>query len=255
MTLTTEKQQSGTLHALVHDSSDAVNPSSPASSANPAPGRTAADRNNTNITEAPCTDNGKTIEKKINKGPSPRAGKRFGWRSKKEDAAKSGPDRMHPLLRDGVSIYISSQKRLPSGFGSVRYLGKGRKNAYAVHPPVKMTPGEKAIRPPALCYVPDRNSGFKVLSLYHAGLFQGGLERNPASLQARFSEMLAAIGMTAEEYPTGDLLLKARGTLPGSGGSSPEGGQSLQKTGGSSPEAGQSLQKTGARHAAPQKAH
>ena len=245
MTLTTEKQQSGTLHALVHDSSDAVNPSSPASSANPAPGRTAADRNNTNITEAPCTDNGKTIEKKINKGPSPRAGKRFGWRSKKEDAAKSGPDRMHPLLRDGISIFIFSQKRLPSGFGSVRYLGKGRKNAYAVHPPVKMTPGEKAIRPPALCYVPDRNSGFKVLSLYHAGLFQGGLERNPASLQARFSEMLAAIGMTAEEYPTGDLLLKARGTLPGSGGSSPEGGQSLQKTGGSSPEAGQSLPKTG----------
>ena len=243
MTITTEEQKSGTLLALVHDSSDAVNPSSPASSANPAPGRTASDRNNTNITEAPCTDNGKTIEKKINKGPSPRAGKRFGWRSKKEDAAKSGPDRMHPLLRDGISIFISSQKRLPSGFGSVRYLGKGRKNAYAVHPPVKMNPGEKAIRPPALCYVPDCNSGFKVLSLYHAGLFEGGLERNPASLQARFSEMLAAIGMTAEEYPTGDLLLKARGTLPGSGGSSPEGGQSLQKAGRSSPEAGQSLRK------------
>ena len=152
---------------------------------------------------------------------------------------------MHPLLRDGISIFIFSQKRLPSGFGSVRYLGKGRKNAYAVHPPVKMAPGEKAIRPPALCYVPDRNSGFKVLSLYHAGLFQGGLERNPASLQTRFSEMLAAIGMTAEEYPTGDLLLKARGTLAGAGGSSPEGGQSLQKTGGSSPEAGQSLQRAG----------
>ena len=114
MTITTEEQKSGTLLALVHDSGDAADSSIPAS------GRTASDRNNTNITEAPCTDNGKPIEKKINKGPSPRAGKRFGWRSKKEDAAKSGPDRMHPLLRDGISIFIFSQKRLPSGFGSVR---------------------------------------------------------------------------------------------------------------------------------------
>ena len=253
MTITTEEQKSGTLLALVHDSGDAADSSIPAS------GRTASDRNNTNITEAPCTDNGKPIEKKIKKEPSPRAGKRFGWRIKTKDSATSRPDRMHPLLRDGVSIYISSQKRLPSGFGSVRYLGKGRKNAYAVHPPVKMIPGEKAIRPPALCYVPDRNLGFKVLSLYHAGLFEGGLERNPASLQARFSEMLAAIGMTAEEYPTGDLLLKARGTLAGAVGSSmetgqllqkagntsPEAGQLLRKAGGSSPEAGQSLQKAG----------
>lgn len=230
MTITTEEQKSGTLLALVHDSGDAADSSIPAS------GRTASDRNNTNITEAPCTDNGKPIEKRIKKEPSPRAGKRFGWRIKTKDSATSGPDRMHPLLRDGVSIYISSQKRLPSGFGSVRYLGKGRKNAYAVHPPVKMNPGEKAIRPPALCYVPDRNSGFKVLSLYHAGLFQGGLERNPASLQARFSEMLAAIGMTAEEYPTGDLLLKARGTLAGAGGSSTETGQSLQKAGDTLPK-------------------
>ncbi len=236
MTITTEKQQSGTLHALVHDSGDA---------ANSAACLTAFDRNNTNIKEASYTGNEKTIEKKIKKEPSPRAGKRFGWRIKTEDAAKSGPDQMHPLLRDGVSIYISSQKRLPSGFGSVRYLGKGRKNAYAVHPPVKMNPGEKAIRSAALCYVPDRNSGFKVLSLYHAGLFEGGLERNPASLQARFSEMLTAIGMTAEEYPTGDLLLKAQGTLAGAGGSSPETGQSLQKAGNTSPEAGQSLQMAG----------
>ena len=108
---------------------------------------------------------------------------------------------------NGDSLYISSKKRLPSGFGSIRYLGKGRRNSYAVHPPAKTIPGKKWSRPPAFCYVPDWITGFKTLSLYHAGLFQCGLERDLVSLQARFSELLAGLGMTAQEYPTGDILL------------------------------------------------
>ena len=114
----------------------------------------------------------------------------------------------------GDFLYISSKKRLPSGFGSIRYLGKGRRNSYAVHTPSKTIPGEKWIRPPALCYVPDWLTGFKALSLYHASLFEHGLERDPVSLQARFSELLAGIDMTAQEYPTGDILLSNKMSDP-----------------------------------------
>lgn len=39
--------------------------------------------------------------------------------------------------------------RLPNGYGSIRYLGKNRKNPYAVHPPANID-GD---RPAALCYV------------------------------------------------------------------------------------------------------
>ena len=41
--------------------------------------------------------------------------------------------------------------RLPNGYGSIRYLGKSRKNPYAVHPPADIDGN----RPPALCYVDD----------------------------------------------------------------------------------------------------
>ena len=125
---------------------------------------------------------------------------------------KSSSDHTSPLPQGDISIYISSKKRLPSGFGSIRYLGKGRRNSYAVHPPAKSIPGKKWPRPPALCYVPDWITGFKALSLYHAGLFKCGLERDLVSLQSRFSEMLTGIGMTAQEYPTGNLLLIGKKT-------------------------------------------
>ena len=125
---------------------------------------------------------------------------------------KSSSNHTSPLPQGDISIYISSKKRLPSGFGSIRYLGKGRRNAYAVHPPAKTVPDKKWPRPPALCYVPDWITGFKALSLYHAGLFDRGLERDLVSLQSRFSEMLAGLGMTAQEYPTGDILLIGKKT-------------------------------------------
>lgn len=43
--------------------------------------------------------------------------------------------------------------KLPNSFGSIRYLGKGRRNCYAVHPPATLDATGKAIRPPAICYV------------------------------------------------------------------------------------------------------
>lgn len=62
--------------------------------------------------------------------------------------------------------------RLPNGYGSIRYLGKRRKNAYAVHPPADLDGN----RPPALCYVDDWMKGFVVLTSYKAGTYTPGME-------------------------------------------------------------------------------
>ena len=68
-------------------------------------------------------------------------------------------------------------QRLPSGWGSIRYLGAGRRLPYAVHPPAKADDDrEKYIRPAAICYVPDWYTGFAVLSAYHAGTYTPGME-------------------------------------------------------------------------------
>ena len=42
--------------------------------------------------------------------------------------------------------------RLPNGFGSIRYLGAGRRNPFAVHPPASLDDSIGDIVPqPALC--------------------------------------------------------------------------------------------------------
>ena len=68
--------------------------------------------------------------------------------------------------------------RLPNGWGSIRYLGKGRRNPYAVHPPTKLdeSTGDITERPPALCYVDDYMVGIAVLTAYHAGTYKPGYE-------------------------------------------------------------------------------
>ncbi len=63
-------------------------------------------------------------------------------------------------------------QRLPNGYGSIRYLGKGRRNAYAVHPPADIDGN----RPAALCYVDDWMKGFIVLTAYKAGTYTPGME-------------------------------------------------------------------------------
>ena len=68
--------------------------------------------------------------------------------------------------------------RLPSGFGSIRYLGKRRTKPYAIHPPAKERDPKTGeyIRPPVLCYVSSWYVGFAVLSEYKAGRYQPGME-------------------------------------------------------------------------------
>lgn len=68
--------------------------------------------------------------------------------------------------------------KLPNSFGSIRFLGKGRRNCYAVHPPatIDATTG-KVVRPPAICYVDDYLKGFAVLTAYKAGTYKPGMEK------------------------------------------------------------------------------
>ena len=67
--------------------------------------------------------------------------------------------------------------RLPNGFGSIRYLGAGRRNPYAVHPPATLDEATGDISPKrALCYVEDYMTGFLVLTAYHAGTYKPGYE-------------------------------------------------------------------------------
>lgn len=69
--------------------------------------------------------------------------------------------------------------RLPNGYGSIRYLGKGRRNPFAVHPPVTDFDDEgRAIRPHALCYVDSWIKGFTILTAYKAGNYVPGMERD-----------------------------------------------------------------------------
>lgn len=66
---------------------------------------------------------------------------------------------------------------LPNGYGSIRYLGKGRKNPYAVHPPAEVSfEKNRYVRPKALCYVDDWYVGFAVLNAFHAGTYHPGDE-------------------------------------------------------------------------------
>lgn len=68
--------------------------------------------------------------------------------------------------------------RLPNGFGSIRYLGKGRRNPYAIHPPTHLdaSTGDITGRPAALCYVDDYMIGIAVLTAWHAGNYKPGYE-------------------------------------------------------------------------------
>ena len=68
--------------------------------------------------------------------------------------------------------------KIPNGYGSIKYLGKGRRNPYAVHPPTKeFTLDGIPKTPKALCYVSDWTIGFAVLTAYHAGTYYPGYEK------------------------------------------------------------------------------
>ena len=67
--------------------------------------------------------------------------------------------------------------RLPNGYGSIKYLGKKRRNPYGVYPPVtEFTVDGVPITPKALCYVDDWMKGFIILTAYKAGNYTPGME-------------------------------------------------------------------------------
>lgn len=68
--------------------------------------------------------------------------------------------------------------RLPSGFGTIRYLGADRRNCYAVHPPSTIDTLGHVHRPTAICYVDDWIKGFTVLTAYKAGTYTPGMEKS-----------------------------------------------------------------------------
>ena len=66
--------------------------------------------------------------------------------------------------------------------GSIKYLGKGRRNPYAVHPPTtEFTLNGVPKTPKAICYVSDWMVGFAVLTAYRAGTYYPGYEKTVAA--------------------------------------------------------------------------
>lgn len=68
--------------------------------------------------------------------------------------------------------------KLPNGFGSIKYLGKGRTNPYAVYPASKEDDKTgKYPTPKAICYVDEWYKGFAVLVAHNAGNYVPGYEQ------------------------------------------------------------------------------
>ena len=80
--------------------------------------------------------------------------------------------------------------KLPNGYGSIRYLGKGRRNAYSVHPPTKaFRENGTPERPAALCYVDAWIKGFTVLTAYKAGTYYPGYENTLTDLDTDVKDL------------------------------------------------------------------
>lgn len=92
--------------------------------------------------------------------------------------------------------------KLPNGYGQIKYLGKNRRNPYAVFPPVKQfDENGKAIMSKALCYVSDWYIGFTVLTWYRSGEYYTGREKeitsaNKTLLQDQVFEILSKFNQT-----------------------------------------------------------
>lgn len=67
--------------------------------------------------------------------------------------------------------------KLPNGYGSIKYLGKNRRNPYGVYPPVtEFNENGVPIGQKAICYVRTWTVGFAVLTAWHAGTYEKGME-------------------------------------------------------------------------------
>lgn len=91
--------------------------------------------------------------------------------------------------------------KLPNGYGSIKYLGSGRRNPYAVHPPTKeFTLDGVPKTPPALCYVDNWYKGFTVLTWYKNGEYFPGREAelpsDPSDLGDQIQDILSQYSQT-----------------------------------------------------------
>ena len=55
-------------------------------------------------------------------------------------------------------------QKLPNGFGSIKYLGKGRYKPYGVYPPVTEYTSKGPVTPKALAYVETWDEGYEILA-------------------------------------------------------------------------------------------
>lgn len=57
--------------------------------------------------------------------------------------------------------------KLPNGFGSIKFLGKNRRNPYAVYPPVTEWTVKGPVTPPALGYKETWEDAYELLTIYN----------------------------------------------------------------------------------------
>lgn len=60
--------------------------------------------------------------------------------------------------------------KLPNGFGTIKYLGTGRRKPYAVYPPVKEWTQHGPVTPPALSYCETWEDAYELLTTYNMEL-------------------------------------------------------------------------------------
>lgn len=111
---------------------------------------------------------------------------------KRSDLILANRERFFKPGRGDVMAKRKKYPKLPNGFGSIKYLGKGRRNPYAVHPPTKeFTLDGVPKTPKAICYVSDWMIGFGVLTAYHAGTYYPGYERTLAAAVSGSPDQIA----------------------------------------------------------------
>lgn len=101
--------------------------------------------------------------------------------------------------------------KLPNGFGSIKYLGSGRRNPYAVHPPTKKFDLNGIPQTPkALCYVDDWMKGFMILTAYKAGTYTPGMENtlNLSNIKGSDNDLIQRILADYNQISRADVDLQ-----------------------------------------------
>lgn len=68
---------------------------------------------------------------------------------------------------DNAMAKRKKRMKLPNNFGSIKYLGKGRRRPYGVYPPVTEYGFHGAITPKALAYAETWEEGYEILTAYN----------------------------------------------------------------------------------------